>query len=171
MIIETKDIIISIKENKKKDIKAKNILVSIIYIILGVVLLKNGGNIVVDSATEIAIKYGISESVIGLTIIAIGTALPELITSIIAVIKKDENLATGNLIGSCILNSFLILGTGAIITPLTFSNEFIYDFILLSFSIILIWIFCFIGKKDTITRSKAVLLLTTFFIYIINLFR
>ena len=133
-------------------------------------LLKFGGDLVVNKSTEIAIKYGISEHIIGLTIIAIGTALPELITSIVAVIEKDEDLATGNLIGSCILNSFLILGIGAIITPLTFTTTFIYDLILLAFSIILIWIFCYIGKKDTISRSKATLLLTIYLIYMISLF-
>ena len=170
IVIEVKDIMTSVKENKKKRIKTKNILSSIVFIILGVILLKNGGDLVVDTATEIALKYGISESVIGLTIIAIGTALPELITSIIAVIKKEDDLAMGNLIGSCILNSFLILGTGAIITPLSFSKSFIYDLILLAFTIILIWIFCFVGKKNTITRSKAIMLLTIYLGYMINLF-
>jgi len=169
IVIEIKDVAISVKENKKKHIKTKNIFSSILFIILGVIFLKNGGDLVVDSATEIALKFGIPESVIGLTIIAVGTALPELITSIIAVIKKEDDLATGNLIGSCILNSFLILGTGAIITPLNFSNSFIYDLILLAFSIILIWIFCFIGKKNTITRSKSILLLALYFGYIVSL--
>ena len=170
ILIEIKDIKLSIQENKKKNIKTKNILLSIFFIILGIVLLKFGGDLVVNKSTEIAIKYGISEHIIGLTIIAIGTALPELITSIVAVIEKDEDLATGNLIGSCILNSFLILGIGAIITPLTFTTTFIYDLILLAFSIILIWIFCYIGKKDTISRSKATLLLTIYLIYMISLF-
>lgn len=170
IVIEIKDIITSVKENKKKHIKTKNVLSSIFFIILGVILLKYGGDLVVETATEIALKYGIFESVIGLTIVAIGTALPELITSIIAVIKKDDDLAIGNLIGSCILNSFLILGTGAIITPLNFSKSFIYDLILLAFTIILIWIFCYVGKKNTITRSKAIILLTLYLGYMINLF-
>lgn len=81
-----------------------------------------------------------------------------------------NGLAIGNLIGSCILNSFLILGTGAIITPLTFSKEFNENLILLAGSIIFIWISCFIGKKDTITRYKAGALLTMFIFYIWKLF-
>lgn len=170
IITELKDIIISVKENKKQHIKTKNILVSILFIILGVILLKIGGDLVVDKATEIANVYGVPERVIGLTIVAIGTALPELITSIVAVIKKEENLAIGNLIGSCNLNSFFVLGAGAIITPLNFSNEFIYNTLLLSFSILLILGFCFIGKKNIITRYKGGILLTTFLLYIINLF-
>lgn len=171
IIIEIKDILGSVKENKKNHIKTEKLVLSIFFIILGVILLKAGGDLVVNNSTEIALKYGISESVIGLTIIAIGTALPELITSIIAVFEKDENLAIGNLIGSCILNSFLILGTGALITPLAFSAELIYDLILLTFSIILIWAFCFVGKKNTITRYNATLLLVIFSIYFINLFK
>lgn len=154
----------------KNRVKFKEILLSIFFIILGVIGLKFGGDLVVDTATDIAIKYGISERVIGLTIVATGTALPELITSIMAVIEKDEDLATGNLIGSCILNAFLILGVGAIIIPLSFSFEFINNLILLAVSIILIWIFCFIGKKHTLTRYKAIPLLIIFIIYMIRLF-
>lgn len=171
IIIEIKDIKNSVKENKEKHIKTQSTLLSIFFIILGIVALKAGGDLVVNEATQIAIKYGISESVIGLTIVAVGTALPELITSIIAVIKKEGDLAVGNLVGSCILNTFLIIGVGAIITPLAFSNEFIYDLALLIFSIILIWGFCFIGEKKTITRYKAILLLIIYLIYLVNLFR
>ena len=171
IVIEAKDIIESIKENKKKHIKTKNIISSIFFIIIGVILLKNGGDFVVESATEIALRYGISESVIGSTIIAVGTALPELITSIIAVIKKDDDLATGNLIGSCILNSFFILGTGAIITPLIFSKVFIYDLLLLAFAIVLIWTMYFIGEKNKITKNKAILLLGLYFGYMLNMFK
>jgi len=169
IVIELKDIIKSVKENKKNHIKTKNIILSIFFIILGVVLLKIGGDLVVDKATEIATVYGISERVIGLTIVAIGTALPELITSIIAIIKKEDSLAIGNLVGSCILNSLLILGAGAIITPLAFSQQFIYNLLLLSFSILLILGFCFIGKKNTITRYKGAVLLTIFLVYLVNL--
>lgn len=133
--------------------------------------MKTGGNWVVESATEMALKFGIPESVIGSTIIAIGTALPELITSIIAIIKKEDDLATGNLIGSCILNSFLILGTGAIITPLTFSTSFINNLILLAFSIMLISIFCHVWKKNTITRNNATLLLVIYLGYMVSLFK
>jgi len=171
VIVEIKDIKKSVKEKKQMSNKSENILLSIIFIILGGTALKFGGDIVVNESTEIAIKYGISERVIGLTIVAIGTALPELITSIIAVIKKEGDLAVGNLIGSCILNSFLILGTGAIITPLAFSNEFIFNLILLIFSIILIGGFCVMGKKNTITRYKGTVLLMIYLVYMINLFK
>lgn len=171
ILIEIKDVWKAAKDEKKNKEKPKvSILLSLVYIIIGVMLLKFGGDLVVDEASELAAVFGISERVIGLTIVAIGTALPELVTSIIAAVKDEGGLAVGNLIGSCILNAFLILGTGAIITPLVFSSEFINNLLLLAASIIFIWISCFIGKKDTITRYKAGVLLAAYVVYMIQLF-
>lgn len=168
---EIKDIRKAYKENMNEE-SAKNIkiFVQIIFIIIGIVLLKFGGDFVVDYSTEIAQALGISERVIGLTIVAIGTAMPELITSIIAVIRKDTDLAVGNLVGSCVLNLLLILGVGAIITPLEFSNEFTQNLILLAISTLILWIFNFIGKKNTITRFKGFILLIIFTFYMVGLF-
>lgn len=171
IIIEAKDIWKTRRENKRSGEKPKfNILLSILYIVVGAVLLKFGGDLVVDEASELATIFGISERVIGLTIVAIGTALPEMITSVIAVIKKEGGLAVGNLIGSCILNSFLIIGTGALITPLAFSKEFNENLLLLVATILFIWISCFVGKKNNITRYKAGVLLIVFTLYMWNLF-
>lgn len=172
IFIEIKDILKNGKENKKDHEKPKtSIFVSGIFIVVGAILLKYGGDIVVDEASKLALIFGISERVIGLTIVAIGTALPEMITSVIAVVKEEGGLAVGNLVGSCILNSFLILGTGAVITPLTFSGEFNANILLLAISIFYIWISCFVGKKDTITRYKAGGLLAMFVYYMWSLFR
>lgn len=147
-----------------------NVWSSILSIILGVVLLKYGGDFVVDYSTKIAKYFNISERVIGLTILAIGTAIPELVTSIIATIKKDTDLAVGNLVGSCVLNLLLVLGVGSIITPLSFSTEFTNNLILLCFSTFLIWLFNFIGTKNTITRFKGIMLLLIFSTYMFSLF-
>lgn len=168
---EIKDIRKAYKENMNEE-STKNIkiFVQIIFIIIGIVLLKFGGDFVVDYSTEIAQALGISERVIGLTIVAIGTAMPELITSIIAVIRKDTDLAVGNLVGSCVLNLLLILGVGTIITPLEFSNEFTQNLILLAISTLILWIFNFIGKKNTITRFKGFILLIIFTFYMVGLF-
>lgn len=171
IFVEIIDIWKTGRENKEKHIKPKiNILLSIIYIIIGAIGLKIGGDLVVDESSNLAELFGISQRVIGLTIVAIGTALPEMITSVIAVVKEEGGLAVGNLIGSCILNSFLILGTGAVITPLSFSKEFINNLILLAGSIVFLWASCFIGKKDTITRYKAGVLLIAYTVYMIRLF-
>ena len=168
---EIKNIINTNKESKKSSDKENiNVFLSIFYIIIGVVLLKYGGDFVVDNATNIAQEFHLPERVIGLTIIAIGTAMPEFVTSIVAVIKKDTSLAVGNLVGSCVLNLLLILGVGAIITPLNFSEEFNNNIIWLIISTMIIWLLNFVGKKDTITRFKGLILLAMFSIYFIELF-
>ena len=168
---EIRDIKRAYRENKNDERKNKiNIFIQIIFIAIGVVLLKYGGDLVVDYSTEIAHHFGVSERVIGLTIVAIGTAMPELVTSIISVIRKDTDLAVGNLVGSCVLNLFLILGVGAIITPLEFSTEFTHNLLLLIVSNFILWIFNFIVKKGTITRFKGVILLLIFTLYMIGLF-
>ena len=181
---EIKDIKEAYKENLKSD-KFKDIKISlsilfivlgivllkyVLFIVLGIVLLKYGGDFVVDYATNIAMELNVPESVIGLTIIAIGTAMPELVTSIVAVIKKDTDLAVGNLVGSCVLNLFLILGVGAIITPLNFSQDFNNNLIYLIISTFVIWCFNFVGKKHILTREKGVILLLMFGFYIVRLF-
>lgn len=158
--------------NKNKNSRKKkiNVPASLLLIVIGVVLLKYGGDFVVDSATNIALLFNLSERVIGLTIVAIGTALPELVTSIFAVIKKDTDLAVGNLVGSCVLNLFLILGIGAMITPLEFTPDFIQNLVLLCSSTLVLWLFNFTGKRDTITRFKGIILLSIFTLYMISLF-
>ena len=166
---EIKDIIISYKENKNID-QNINIFTSIIKILLGVILLKFGGDFVVNYSSDIARSLNISEIIIGSTIVAIGTAMPEFITSIIAIIRKDTSLAIGNLVGSCVLNILLILGIGAIITPLHFSFKFYISIILLFISTLIFWIFNFVGIKETITRNKSIFLLYLFSIYIYTLF-
>ena len=141
-----------------------------ILLVIGFILLVKGADYFVDGSSSIAKKLRIPSLIIGLTIVAIGTALPEMVTSVIATIKDEGGLAVGNLVGSCILNSFLILGTGAIITPLEFTREFLSNLWLLAATIGYIWVCCFIGKKDTLTRYKASILVITFAIYMWRLF-
>ena len=155
------------KNSKKKKI---NIPFSLLLIVVGVFLLKYGGDFVVDSATIIALYFNISERVIGLTVVAIGTALPELITSIFGIIRKNTDLAVGNLVGSCVLNLFLIIGNGAMITQLEFTPDFIQNLILLCSMTLVLWLFIFMGKKDNITRPKGLVLLGVFALYMVSLF-
>ena len=171
VVIAIKDILKSKKDRKNiKKRKQISIITSIIYIIIGVLLLKFGGDFVVDESTKIAEIFGISERVIGLTIVAIGTALPELITSVVAVFKNDTSLAIGNLIGSSMLNLCLILGLGAVIKPLSFSAEFNDNLILLAISTTVILVFTNIGEKNKITRFQGILMFLVFSIYIVKLF-
>lgn len=108
VIIAIKDII-KVEHQRRKPRKDISVIKSIIYIVVGIIMLKYGGDFVVDTCESIALRFGLSERIIGLTIVAIGTALPELVTTIVATLEKDASLAVGNLIGSCMLNSWLIL--------------------------------------------------------------
>lgn len=170
ILTEIKDIKKAYKENKDKKVNNDKTLLSIAFVIIGMVLLKYGGDFVVDYSVEVARMLNISERVIGLTIVSIGTSLPELVTSIFAVIKKDTDLAVGNIVGSCIFNTFLILGIGSIITPLEFPAEFNQNIIILLVSTFLIWLFNFVGKKNWVTRAKGSMLLLIFGVYIAKLF-
>ena len=169
VFIAIKDII-KVNHQKRKPRNDISIITSVLLIIIGIVMLKFGGDFVVDTCERIAVKVGISERIIGLTIVAIGTALPELVTTIVATIKKDVSLAVGNLVGSCMLNLWLIIGIGAIITPINFSQDFNSNLLLLLFSTILIFLFCHVGKKDTLTNKSGIILLILFLIYLIRLF-
>lgn len=133
---------------------------SVVYAVLGIAMIIIGGELVVDSASEIAAAFGMSQTLIGLTIVAIGTSLPELVTSVVASTKGENDLAMGNVIGSNIFNILLILGASAAISPMTISMESIYDgAVLLVMSILLF----FLAKRgEEISRKEAVLLLVLY---------
>lgn len=153
-----------IEEDKIKNKKINDIKI-IFYIIIGAIFLKYGADLVVDKATEIAELYGISEFVISMTIIAIGTALPEIITSIIATIKREPDLAIGNVIGSNIYNLILLPGLGAIIKPMEYSVSYNQTLIFLLVATIYVTILGKIGKKNVLTRLKGLTLIIIYLIY------
>ena len=148
---------------------ARYTIKSIIFIILGIVCLKFGGDFVVDSASEIARILGMSEKLISLTIIAVATSLPELATSVIATKKGEVDLAIGNIIGSCIFNILLIIGLSAIITPISYSLNYNKDIICLIVATIFLALFPFIGKKDEMTRANGIIYLVGYIAYSISL--
>lgn len=153
-------------ENRDENINIfKNIIISIIGII-GIVI---GGDMVVDNATVIATTLGMSEKLVGLTIVAMGTSLPELVTSIVAAIKGEKEIALGNVLGSNIFNLLLIIGTSSAISPFIVSRSLIVDFIILIISTILIGGIIFLNKKDIkkITRIEGVILLAIYVCYLI----
>jgi len=148
---------------------ARYTIKSIIFIILGIVCLKFGGDFVVDSASEIARILGMSEKLISLTIIAVATSLPELATSVIATKKGEVDLAIGNIIGSCIFNILLIIGLSAIITPISYSLNYNKDIICLIVATLFLALFPFIGKKDEMTRANGIIYLVGYIAYSISL--
>src|SRR5690554_3977551 len=161
--IKTEETIVSasIKETSQKSIR------SVALILLGLASLMFGGKWVVDSSIEIAHYFNISEKVIGLTIVAMGTSLPELFTSIIAIRKNSADIAIGNVIGSNIFNIFLILGVGGIIRPMEYSIAFNTDLILLIVGSILLLLAMFTGKKRKLDRWEAIILLGIYIVYMV----
>lgn len=169
-------VIIFLKENKNK-IRSKNNEKNALYIIkqsfwvlLGAVSLKFGGDLAVDSSTNIAQAIGISERIIGLTVVAVGTSLPELITSIVAVLKGNEDIAEGNIIGACMVNSCLVLGAGAVICNIPVSISYIKDLVILLFCIGLIWVFGVVNKENEFKRINGVIIFAIYLIYSLRLF-
>ena len=140
---------------------------SIIYIVLGAVAIKFGGDWVVDGAVAIAERIGVSDTIIGLTICAVGTSLPELVTSIVAARKNQLDMAIGNVVGSNVFNILFVLGIAATISPIPFAIENIIDIcVLIAFSV-LIYIFCITKKSiNKVEGGVMVALYVIFMVYV-----
>lgn len=141
----------------------------LVFIVGGMIAIVIGGNFVVDSASEIAANFGMSQNLIGLTIVAFGTSLPELVTSVVAARKNEVDMALGNVIGSNIFNILFVLGIAAAISPITFVQENIIDIIVLTVMSLLVWGFAW-SKKKIVRWEGAVMLLcyAVYLGYIIN---
>jgi len=150
----------------------QSITKSIVYIVLGLFALVIGGKWIVDGAVAIATVLGVSKSVIGLTIVAIGTSLPELATSVVAALKRQTDIAVGNIVGSNIFNVFWILGLSAVISPLPLQADAFIDFVFLIGSSLLLLIIMFVGKRHTVEKWQGVVFVAVYVLYIVSfLFR
>ena len=138
---------------------------SALYILGGLAGLIIGGNFFVDGASGIARGLGVSESIIGLTLVAGGTSLPELATSIVAALKKNPEIAIGNVIGSNLFNIFFVLGCSASITPLRLTGITNFDLWVLVGSSILLWLFGIFFGKRIITRVEGSILILCYIAY------
>ena len=139
-----------------------------VFIVVGIAAVILGGNLVVNSSTKIATALGMSENLVGLTIVAIGTSLPELVTSVVATKKGETGLALGNAVGSCIFNILFILGVSALLSPLTANMENIIDIASLIGISLFFVVICSLCKKLTRTHGiLCVLLYVAYTAYII----
>lgn len=145
-----------------------SVLKSIFFIVIGCIGLKFGGDFVVNSAVKIAKTVGITEKLISLTIIAIGTSLPELVTSITATKKNDVDMAIGNIIGSGIFNILLIIGVSSILSPIKYATNYNNDLLLLLMGTVLFALFPFTGEKDHMTRTNGKAFFAIYVIYFMN---
>lgn len=163
---ESKKEIVEIQTEEKKN----SILKNIVFVLLGIFSLKFGGDLVVDNAVNVARYFNWSEKLISLTILAVGTSLPELVTSVTAAVKGNSDIAIGNIIGSNIFNILLIIGVSAFITPITYNFSYNFDFSVLIASSIILAIFPFIPPKDKMSRSNGIVYLFIYVAYLTILF-
>ena len=152
---DEEDTIVEIKTDSKKIPIAKNI----IFIILGIIGLKIGGDLTVDNALIIARQFNVSEKIIGLTILAIGTSLPELVTSVTAAIKGNSDIAIGNIIGSNIFNILFIIGVSAVISPLEYNFTYNIQMIILIIAMLVLSLFPVIPPKNEMSRMNGAIYL------------
>ena len=148
-----------LEEEVDEEIKILPVWQCIVYIIGGAVAIKFGGDFVVDGASTIATGFGISQNLIGLTIVALGTSLPELVTSIVAAKKNEVDMALGNVIGSNIFNILLVLGVAGAISPVAFVTENLIDIAILVVMSVVVWIFAW-SKKKLVNWHGAVMLVS-----------
>lgn len=138
--------------------------INLLLVAIGLAGIIFGGDFVVDSASYIAIKLGMSELLVGLTIVAVGTSLPELVTSIVAARKGENDIAIGNAIGSCIFNIILILGLSGIILPISIDTACIIDLLVMLASVVIILLLVF--KNDSVSKKSGIFLITIYVLYL-----
>ena len=139
---------------------------SAIMVVGGLAALIYGGDLFVDKASAIARSWGVSDAIIGLTIVAAGTSLPELATSLVAAVKGNSGIAVGNVIGSNIFNIFLVLGCAAAVRPLPFGGISMLDLGVLTGSALLFWFFGWFFKTRTITRIEGAIMALCYMLYL-----
>ena len=154
---------------EEEDVKVMSPLKSILAIVVGAVCIIFGGDFVVDGASAIAAKFGMSETLIGMTIVALGTSLPELVTSMVAATKGESDLALGNVIGSNIFNIVFILGASTLISPITVGLLAVIDTVAVIVITVLVLIFA-VATKNRISRAEGAVLLACYagyFVYML----
>lgn len=163
-------IYMGIKGNNEKVEESENeeeisIVKSIVNILIGIIALKVGGDFTVDNAVAVAQTFNISEKIISLTILAIGTSLPELVTSVTAAMKKNSDIAIGNIIGSNIFNMLLIIGVSALIKPIYYNVSYNLDIIMLFWGTLLLALFPIIPPKNKMSRSNGTVYFSLYILY------
>lgn len=149
--------------------KEVGVFKSIVLILFGLVGLSFGGKWIVDGATYFAYSFGVSEAFIGLTLVALGTSLPELATSLIAAKKGNTDMAVGNVVGSNIFNLLLVLGCSAVIRPIAFASSLNVDILILVIVTVLLLFLIYYGKKNMLAKMEGAILVMIYVFYLIFL--
>ena len=162
--------IVKLSKTGAKEIETTNYLSNgkmLFFLIIGFVGLIYGGKLVVDSAVKIAMIFNVSKKLIALTIVSIGTSLPELAASIIAAKKGQTDIAVGNVIGSNIFNIFLIMGTSGMIFPVNYDFKFNFDIVVLLYATLLPIGMAYVGRRYFIDKYNALILIGSYVVYIV----
>lgn len=157
------------EESASSSLSGKPIWLAIAIAALSLGVLLVGGNMFLESAVSLARQWGMSEAVISLTIVAVGTSLPELTTSVIAALKGNAQLALGNVLGSNIFNILLILGLSSVISPFDIIGFNITDFVMLVFSAILVYVSAFTFGKSKVDRAEGIIFIAIYIAYTLYL--
>mgnify|MGYP003588376030 CR=1 FL=1 len=147
------------------EIQSESVIKLVGILMLGLVMLILGANVGVDNAVKIAHDFSLSEEFIGLTIIAVGTSLPEIVTSIIAVFRKEEDIAVGNIVGSNIINILFVLGISALINPIVAGEYIYFDIMVMLLATIFLFVPSFFYGK--VSRRSGLVFVASYFIYLI----
>ena len=148
-----------------EEIKIMPVWKSLLFIVIGAVGIIIGGDVVVDSASNIAAKFGMSQTLIGLTIVSVGTSLPELVTSIVAARKNEVDMALGNAIGSNVFNILFVLGVAGAISPMAFLTENVIDIVILLVFSLIVWLFAWTKKE--IKRGEGLIMVLLYVLYVV----
>ena len=153
------------QEEEVEEIKDIPTFLCVFYILIGAVAIAGGGDLVVDAASRIAVHFGMSQTLVGLTIVACGTSLPELVTSIVAARKNEVDMALGNVIGSNIFNILLVIGVAAAISPIAVIRANIIDMIAMTIMSLLVFVFTIKDKK--ISKMQGIVMLLVYLGFIV----
>lgn len=153
------------KAVEEEEIKLLPIWQCVVYIVIGIAGIALGGDWVVDGASTIASAFGISQNIIGLTIVAVGTSLPELVTSVVAARKNEVDMALGNAVGSNIFNILMVLGIASLISPITISMLDVFDIICIIGVTIAVWIMAWTRKR--LDRKEGIIMVAVYAAYMV----
>ena len=178
LLIITLSVLIKFRDKSEIELeldfeKKGSIIKSLIILILGGIFLFYGSEWFVDGAISLANSFGISERIIGITVVSVGTSIPELVTSLVAVLNKEKSISLGNLLGSNIFNVFAVLGFTSFVTPIYIIDQNIisFDIYIMIFFAAIVLPLIFFSKKNVLGRKEGLIILVFYSLYLVNLFQ
>lgn len=152
-------------ESGTEPVSRRQLIIAVVSVVASLAALFFGGDWLVDGASGIARRAGLSEGLIGLTIVGFGGSVPDLVTSVMAAVKRQPGLALGNVVGACVFNIFFILGTCAVVRPLDTGSISVFDFSTLVVGAMVVWVFGALMGPKVISRREGIILILLYAVY------